>query len=52
MELECGSFVEMEWPSLFFLFIAIVNKATPTYSTYSTYSMPNPNQHIFLFYAP
>lgn len=44
MELGCGSFVEMEWPYFFFLFI--VNEET------LTYSMPNPNQHIFLFYAP
>lgn len=44
MELGCGSFVEMEWPYFFFLFI--VNGGI------IKYSIPDPNQHIFLFYAP
>lgn len=38
MELGGGSFVEIEWPYFFFLFIAKEHIIT--------YSMPDPNQHI------
>jgi hypothetical protein len=45
MEFGRGSFVEMEWPYSFYL-LFIVNGGL------IKYSMPGPNQHIFLFYAP
>ena len=40
MELGCGSFVEMEWPYFFFLFI--VN------GRIITHSMPGPSAYFFL----
>lgn len=49
MELGLGVGLLSKWNGLtFFLFIFIANERIITYSI----SMPGPNQHIFLFYAP
>ena len=46
MEFGRGSFVEMALVFLFIYLLFIVN------GELIKYSMPGPNQHIFLFYAP
>lgn len=48
MELGCGSFVEMEWSYFFFYYLFYFYREVFNFK----YSMPGPNQHIFLFYSP